>query len=87
MEQMDSKLRSLSASLGTCKREVEGYESQARRGVRVNRSLYQQAIDRHNGLVAQYNSLLADRNLKYNEYERKLNSVNDMVRRYNRGER
>lgn len=87
IDEMDSDLESLSSRLRRYKRDIEDYESQARLGMDVNRYSYQQAIDEHNRLVKQYNASLADRNLKYAEYSREIESVNDMVRRYNRGER
>ena len=84
---MDSNLESLSSQISRHKQEIEEYERQARLGIDVDRSLYQQALDSHNTLVGQYNSLLAERKAKYAEYSREINSVNDMVRRYNSGER
>ncbi len=84
---MDSNLESLSSQISRYKREIEGYERQSRLGIDVDRSLYQQALDSHNTLVGQYNSLLAERKAKYAEYSREIDSVNDMVRRYNSGER
>lgn len=87
IEQMDSELESLSASIERYKREIEGYERRTTSAMPVDEYSYRQALDRHNRLVVQYNSLLMDRNLKYNEYKREIDSVNDMVARYNRGER
>ena len=84
---MDSDLESLSSRIIRHKQEIEGYENQARLGLNVNRSLYQQALDNHNALVGQYNTFLIDRNAKYAEYSREIDSVNDMVRRFNSGER
>jgi len=80
-------LESLSSRIIRHKQEIEGYENQARLGLNVNRSLYQQALDNHNALVGQYNTFLIDRNAKYAEYSREIDSVNDMVRRFNSGER
>ena len=85
--QMDSQLESVSASITRYKRQIEGYESQVRSGVRVNQYAYEQALEQHNQLVARYNSLLVSRNAKYGDYQREIDSVNDMVSRYNRGER
>jgi hypothetical protein len=87
ISQMDSQLESLSSSIGRYKREIEGYESQARSGLRVNQYSYEQALGNHNRLVEQYNALLVRRNAKYSQYEQEIDSVNDMVNRYNRGER
>lgn len=87
IDQIDSDLESLSSRLQRYKRDIEDYESRSRLGMGVKLYLYQQAIDEHNRLVKEYNASLADRNLKYAEYSREIESVNDMVRRYNRGER
>lgn len=87
ISQMDSQLESLSSSIARYKREIEGYESQARSGLRVNQYSYEQALANHNRLVEQYNALLVRRNAKYSQYGQELDSVNDMVNRYNRGER
>jgi hypothetical protein len=83
---MDSDLESLSSRIDRYKQEIEGYERQTRLGLDVNRSLYQQALDNHNALVKQHNALLLDREAKYAEYSRQIDSVNEMVRRYNSGE-
>jgi hypothetical protein len=87
ISQMDSQLGSLSSSIGRYKREIEGYESQARSGLRVNQYSYEQALANHNRLVEQYNALLVRRNAKCSQYDQEIDSVNDMVERYNRGER
>ena len=50
---------------------------------KVDEKAYQQTIDYHNWLVRQYNGWLAARKLKYAEYSVEIDSVNDMVRRYN----
>ena len=84
---MDSQLESLSSSIGQYEREIEGYESQARSGLRVNQYSYEQALANHNRLVEQFNTLLVRRNAKYSQYDQEVNSVNDMVNRYNRGAR
>jgi hypothetical protein len=84
---MDFNLKSLSSQISRYKQEIDGYERQAQLGVNVNRSLYQQALDNHNALVGQHNTLLIHREAKYAEYSREIDSVNDMVRRFNRGER
>ncbi len=83
---MDSRLDSFSKRINRYKQEIEGYERQARLDIQVNESLYQQSLDEHNALVGQYNSLLTERKAKYAEYSRQIESVNDMVRRYNGGE-
>ena len=85
--QIDSQLESLSSSITRYKREIEGYESQARLGRNVNQYTYEQALENHNRLVNQYNAMLVRRNAKYSQYEQEIDSVNDMVNRYNRGER
>lgn len=88
VRRMDSELESLSANIRRYKGEIEGYERQhTRSGVRVNQYAYEQTLDQHNRLVNEYNSLLSTRNLKHSEYEREVDAVNDLVRRYNRGER
>ena len=87
ISQMDSQLESLSSSIGRYQREIEGYERQAQSGLRVNQYSYEQALANHNRLVEQYNALLVRRNAKYSQYEQEIDSVNDMVNRYNRGER
>jgi hypothetical protein len=38
-------------------------------------------------MVKEYNLVLTDRDAKYAEYGREIDSVNDMVRRFNKGER
>ena len=87
LQQLDNQLEGLEGRLQTTKDDVERYERQARVGIQVNRYRYEQAIDEHNSLVHQYNSLAAVRQLKYAEYERGLSAVNSLVDRYNRGER
>ncbi len=87
IERMDSNLESLSSRINRYKQEIEGYERQARLGLDVNQSLYLQALDNHNALVKQHNALLLEREGKYAEYSREIDSVNDRVRRYNSGER
>jgi len=87
ISQMDSQLESLSSSIARYKREIEGYERQVRSGMRVNQYSYEQALANHNRMVEQYNTLLVRRNAKYSQYEQEIDSVNDMVNRYNRGER
>jgi len=84
---MDAKLQSLENSIEQRKEQIDAYESRLRGGIGVNRSIYQQAIDDHNNLVRQYNALLQKRSLTYAEYLREIDAVNDMVRRYNTGER
>ena len=84
---MDSEIESMFAELGVCKRELEGYESRIRRGLRVDSDLYQRVRNKHNGLVKQYNALLVPRNFKFNEYQRERDAVNALVRQYNSGER
>ena len=85
--QMDSQLESISASITRYKREIKGYETQVWSEFRLNQYAYEQALEQHNRLVARYNSLLVSRNAKYGDYQREIDSVNDMVSRYNRGER
>ncbi len=87
ISQMDSQLESLSSSITRYKREIEGYERQARSDLHVNQYSYERALANHNRLVEEYNTLLVRRNAKYSEYEQEIDSVNDMVNRYNRGER
>jgi chromosome segregation ATPase len=84
---MKSQLDSLSSRLGSFKQEIDGYKNQARMGLRVDESAYQRAIDNHNRLVEEYNALLENGRQKAAEYDREINSVNEMVRRYNQGER
>jgi chromosome segregation ATPase len=85
--QMDSRLDSLTSRIRRYKRELEGYEKEARSGLSVNQNSYEEVLANHNRLVEQYNALLARRNSKYKQYEQEIDSVNDMVSRYNRGER
>jgi hypothetical protein len=84
---MDSSLESLSSWISRYKQEIDGYERQTRLGLNVDRSLYQQALDKHNALVREHNALLLEREARYAEYSREIDSVNDMVRRFNSGER
>ena len=84
---MNSDLETLSGKLQNSEQEIAGYESRMKLGKDVNEYLYKQTVDAHNRLVEQCNALLANFNLKYAEYTREVNSVNDMVRRYNSGER
>ena len=84
---MDAQRESLSSSIGRYKREIESYESQDRSGLQVNRSSYEQAVAKHNRLVKQSNALLERRNAKHSQFKQEIDSVNDMVNRYNRGER
>ena len=69
---MNSELKSLSTSLGISKREIEGYKKQ----VRPDKDLYSQAVDRHKRLAEQHNSLLANLNLKCDEFNSLLANVN-----------
>lgn len=87
IERMDERLTSLSSFLKTCKDRIDGYEGQLRSGRQVDQAAYELAVQNHNSTVQQYNSLLADRNTKCAEYRREIESVNDMVRRFNSGER
>jgi len=87
ISQMDSQLESLASSIARYKREIEGYESQAQSGLRVKQYSYEHALANHNRLVELYNALLMRRHAKYSQYEQHIDSVNDMVNRYNRGER
>jgi chromosome segregation ATPase len=87
IEKMDSSLESLSSWISRYKQEIDGYERQTRLGLNVDRSLYQQALDKHNALVREHNALLLEREARYAEYSREIDSVNDMVRRFNSGER
>lgn len=83
----DSDLESLSASSTRYKREIEGFERQASSGLRIDQYAYEQALEAYNRLVGQHNSLLASRNAKYETYKREIDLINDLVNRYNRGER
>lgn len=85
--QMDSQIESFSSSIERHKHEIEGYESQASAGLRVNQYSYEQALANHNRLVEQYNELLLRRNMEYSQYGQEVDSINDKVNRYNRGER
>jgi hypothetical protein len=87
IERMDERLASLSSFLKACKDRIDGYEGQLRSGRQVDHAAYELAIQSHNSTVQQYNSLLADRNAKCAEYRSEIESVNDMVRRFNSGER
>jgi hypothetical protein len=87
MKKAKSTLESLSSRIDGYKRDIDGYESRSRLGEDVDRALYQQAIDEHNRLVDQYESLRADYNSKVEQYNSELRSVNSMVDRYNKGER
>ena len=87
IERMDERLATLSSYTKACKDRIDGYEGQLRSGRQVDQAAYELAVKNHNSTVQQYNSLLADRNAKCAEYRREIDSVNDMVRRYNSGER
>lgn len=87
IKRMDSELESLSVTLARHKRGIEAYERLVRSGQRPDESAYRSTLESHNRIVGQYNSLLSDRKAKYSEYQREIESVNDMVARYNRGER
>jgi len=87
LSQMKGVLQSSKTSLEELRQDIDQYESQMRSGYRVNRDLYQRTVDLHNRLVRQYNSDLSAYKTKYTEYEQEFDSVNDMVERYNRGER
>jgi hypothetical protein len=87
LTQMRRDLESMSIRINRYKREIAEYEQQASSGSNANRSMYQQTLDNYNALVGQYNPLLNNYNAKYAEYGREIDSVNDMVRRFNSGER
>ena len=79
----DSQLGRLSSQINSLKTAIERYEATASRGGRINRPLYNQAIDQHNTYVNQYNELLDRRNRRYREYESQIAAVNEKIRRYN----
>jgi hypothetical protein len=87
IKRIDSELESLSVTLARHKRGIEAYERLVRSGQRPDESAYTSTIESHNRIVGQYNSLRNDRSAKVSEYQREIKSVNDMVARYNRGER
>ena len=84
---MDIDLELLSSRLTVNKNQIDGYEGQSRLGRRVDQTAHELAIDNHNSTVKRYNWLVAARKVKYAEYSRDIESVNDMVRRFNSGER
>lgn len=84
---MDNELESMDSSLRRLRGEISGYELDVRMGRRVNESRYQQTIDAHNDSVEKYNTLVERRNRVFAEYEREVDAVNGLVRRYNRGQR
>ena len=84
---MDSQLEFLRQEIDQYKTQLETYESRNRSGLYVDEDQYEQTRQRHNSLVRQHNSLLAERNAAYAQYEREIDSVNELVRRYNAGER
>jgi len=87
IKQMDSELEQLSVSIARHKRGIEGYERLVGSGKRPDELACRQTVENHNRLTDQHNSLLSGRNAKYSEYQREIASVNDMIARYNRGER
>lgn len=84
---MDAQLQSWSSEMGRYKIEIQGYERAARNGFRINESAYEQILAGHNRDVDDYNALLEQRREKYETYTNEINALNDLVRRYNQGER
>ena len=82
IDEMRSERKSLSTSLEKYKRQIEGYESQRRRSA-GEEYLLRQARDRHNRLVAPYNSLLAQLNLKCDEHNSLLAQINLKCDKFN----
>lgn len=85
LEEMDSRLETLSTRLNTRKTQIDEFGFDTIRGIYVNRSSYQQAVDEYNKLVEQYNSLIEERRARYTAYEAELRRVNNTIDRYNRG--
>lgn len=84
LEQIDSTIESLSTRINLLKSQVDGYESAAQKGQYVNQYSYNSAIENHNNLVNEYNTVLAKRKNKYSEYEQEFKRINGLIDRYNR---
>jgi hypothetical protein len=87
LKQMDEERKSLSIKIENYKNEIDIFELAVSQGRSINQYQYQEIIDEHNNLVEQHNSLLVDIETKNNIYKAKLESVNEMVDRFNKGER
>jgi hypothetical protein len=85
LENLDVQAESLSIQINTLKTKIKGWELDAARGAYVNEYSYKQALDEHNNLVKQYNSILITRKAKYTFYEKEFKRINDMINKYNRG--
>lgn len=87
IDQLDADMDAMSPKINSLAAEIEQFEKNNAAGLYVNRTLYQNVIDEHNAWVARYNAKLKERKAQYAEYQRQIADVNDMVRRYNGGER
>ena len=84
LENLDVQAESLSIQINTLKTKIKGWELDAARGAYVNEYSYKQALDEHNNLVKQYNSILITRKARYTFYEKRFKRIDDMINRYNR---
>jgi hypothetical protein len=87
LNQMQSQMDSLKAQIDQYKGEIDQYERRMRQGIDVNEYLYKDALRSHNALVSEYNNMLAKYRSVRAEYDDEIDSVNEMVGRYNAGER
>ncbi len=68
LESLDLQAESLSIKINTLKIKIEGWESDTANGLYVNEYSYKEAINNHNELVSQYNSILTTSKAKYTLY-------------------
>ncbi len=87
LEQLDSQLDSLKNQIQQYKVDLADYERKSRSGTYVNEYRYEETLQNHNSLVNQFNSIIEKRKTVYAQYKIEVESVNDMIRRYNAGER
>jgi hypothetical protein len=93
-EDMKSELKTLHAQLASLSLRMDGYQhsvanqaSRAAAGQGFNLEASMKALSNYNDLVAQYKGLLADVRKKEAAYRAQIDSVNEMVNRYNSGAR
>lgn len=92
LEQLYAQIKALSSEMESLQATIKELDLQKDRigdleGFLENTGEYNQAINRHEELNKQHNSLQSKYRSGYSVYEKELKKVNDMIEQYNRGAR
>lgn len=87
IQKMDEQLKTWSAQIEAGEAAIRDFTDRVGRSLPVDRAAFEQTVKDHNDLVTRFNALAAEHRTKAAQYMDLIKSVNDMVVRYNRGQR